>query len=181
MVFCWATQIAFLSDPSMSQDCFRIGFLLASLVAGPAFSAEFPPKVSAQDIPKLLQATAFVRGLEEDSLIRLVPEQSGLYYVGCPNCNGGRQENQLAWSPERSDEVACRFCNHRYPSEQYPMRDAVTVHNPRGETVRFPFWADDKGYRYFFQARRDDEVREYLAARTHDLALLYVATGNKAH
>ncbi len=165
----------------MNQASLRIAMLLLGSIACPVFSAEFPPKVSSQDISKLLQATEFVRGLEEDALIRLVPEQSGLYYVGCPNCNGGRQENQLDWTPERPDEVACRFCNHRYPSEKYPMREAVTVHNPRGETVRFPFWGDDKGYCYFFQARRDDKVREYLAARTHDLALLYIATGDKAH
>ena len=131
-LICLAAQIALVLGGSMNQSSVCIAILLTGSIAGPAFSAEFPPKVSSQDIPKLLQATAFVRGLEEDALIRLVPEQSGLYYVGCPNCNGGRQENQLDWTPGRPDEVACRFCNHRYPSEQYPMRNAVTVRNPRG-------------------------------------------------
>jgi hypothetical protein len=154
---------------------------LVALLAVPATAAVFPANASPDDAPALMRVTAFVRGLDEAALVKLVPEQSGLYFVGCPNCNGGRQEGQLAWTPERPDEVYCRYCAHRYPSEKYPMSAAVTVRSPRGETVRFPYWADAKGYRYFFQAHRDDEVREYLADRARDLARLYVATKEKAH
>ena len=82
---------------------------------------------------------------------------------------------------ERPDEVACRFCGHRYPSDKYPMTEAVTVRNPRGEPARFEYWADDDGYRYFFNARRDDEIRGYLARQTLQLALLYEATGDAAY
>ena len=160
--------------------------LLVSLIFVCGFAAtfargdDFLPPVSAQEVPRLLQATAWVRGLSEAELTAMVPKQSGLRYVGCPNCTGGRQENQLAWSPEQPDEVHCRFCMHRYPSEMYPMSAAVTVSNPRGEQVEFPYWADPSGYRFFFQARRDDEVREYLARRTEDLARLAIATQDEA-
>ena len=130
---------------------------------------------------RLLQATTFVRNLDEAELRKRVPLQSGLNFVGCPNCQQGRQENQLDWSPERWDEVACRYCKHRYPSDRYPMDRAVTVKNPRGELQRYPYWENAQRYRFFFAARRDDHAREYLAARTRDLALLYVATGEKAH
>jgi hypothetical protein len=47
--------------------------------------------------------------------------------------------------------------------------------------VRFPYWEDAKGYRYFFRARRDSLVRDYLASRARDLAQLYVATKDRAH
>jgi sarcosine oxidase delta subunit len=150
------------------------------LVGGTIFGAEFPPRATAQDAPRLLAATALVRGMDEEALVRFVPEQSGLNYVGCPNCNGGRQEGQLTWSPDQPDEVYCRYCKHRYLSQKYPATEAVTVHNPRGEMVRFPYWANDKGNRYFFQARRDDLVREYLAARTQDLAQLALVTKDKS-
>lgn len=157
-----------------------IVILVYGVTAASARGDEFLPKVSSQETPRLLQATAWVRGLSEAELIDLVPKQSGLRFVGCPNCAGGRQENQLAWSPEQPQEVYCRYCKHRYPSEKYPMSAAVTVRNPRGEQVEYPYWADPNGYRYFFEARRDDEVREYLAKRTEDLARLAMVTNDDA-
>lgn len=158
-----------------------IAILLATAQEVPVSAPVFPPPVSERDVARLLQATAFVRGLDESALVKLVPRQSGLNFVGCPNCDQGRQENQLDWSPEQIDEVSCRYCKHRYPSAQYPMNKAVTVRNPRGEPQRYPYWENAQGYRYFFAAKRDDQMREYLAARARDLALLSVATGEKAH
>lgn len=129
----------------------------------------------------LMESTAWVRGLDETTLRKLVPQQSGLCYVGCPNCNRGRQEHQLVWSPEHPDEIRCQFCGERYPSKRYPMRNEVTVRNPRGETQHYPYWEDSRGYRYFFAARRDDAVRQYLAEQTRDLARLYTATRDRAY
>jgi hypothetical protein len=132
-------------------------------------------------VPALLEATRFIRSLDERDLVRLVPEQSGLRFVGCPNCNGGRQEGQLVWSPERPNEVACRYCNHRYPSEKYQMSKALEVRTPDGRMHRYPYWEDAKGYRYFFQARRDDLVKEHLATGARSLALLYAVTGERQY
>jgi hypothetical protein len=155
--------------------------MCAALLAWPAAASEFPPAATAQDVPRLMEATAFVRSLDEGALRKLVPAQSGLHFVGCPNCRAGRQENQLVWTPERPGEVRCQYCGHRYPSEKYPMTAAVTVRNPRGETQRYPYWADASGYRYFFEARRDDLVKVHLAEAARNLALLYAVTGEKAH
>lgn len=137
--------------------------------------------IIAQDVAQLLARTAVVRKMDETELVSIVPNQSGLRYIGCPNCNSGRQEGQLAWTIDRPNEVYCRYCDHRYPSEKYPMNEVVTVQSPRGETARFEYWADDKGYRYFFKARRDDEVRGYMSACALDLARLYVATNDRSH
>ena len=155
---------------------------LAYFLALPALAAAavFPPGVSEADLPGLLRSTAFVRALDEKTLVQLVPLRSGLHFVGCPNCNSGRQEGQLSWSPDRPAEVFCAFCNHRYPSPRYPMRAALTVRNPRGETVSYPYWEDPRGYRYFFEARRDDLAREYLAARARELAQLYALTHDRS-
>lgn len=157
-----------------------IVILLYGITADHSHADEFLAEVSAQETSGLMRATAWVRGLSEAELIELVPQQSGLCYVGCPNCTGGRQENQLTWSPEHPEEIYCRYCKHRYPSEKYPMSAAVTVRNPRGEKVEYPYWADPSGYRYFFEARRDDEVREYLATQTEALARLAIATNDEA-
>lgn len=134
-----------------------------------------------QNVDGLLKATKQIREMDEAAVVGLVPMQSGLQYVGCPNCTAGRQERQLEWTIERPDVVVCAFCKHEYPSEKYPMHEAVVVHTPRGEQARFAYWANAEGYRYFFQARRDDEVRRYLAWQTRSLAELYKATGDKFH
>jgi len=160
---------------------FLLAVLLAAPQGGAPASPAFRPPVAERDAPRLLEATRFVRELEEPALRKLVPRKSGLFYIGCPNCDQGRQERQLTWSPDRPDEVACEFCKHRYPSQKYPMDQKVTVHNPRGEVQHYPYWANEKGYRHFFEAKRDDLVKEYLAARARDLSLLYNATGDEAH
>ena len=68
----------------------------------------------------------------EEDLVALVPERSGLYFVSCPNCDGGTQEGQISWSVDRPDVVFCRFCDHVYPSEKYPDDKVQRVPNPAG-------------------------------------------------
>src|SRR4051812_1566461 len=52
---------------------------------------------TAEDLRRRLEP---VLRLEDDELLRLIPERSGLNFVGCPNpnCRGGTQEGQLAWT-----------------------------------------------------------------------------------
>ncbi len=148
----------------------RFAFLLA--VAG---------ALQAADTAKLLESTRFIRALDASALRKLVPQRSGLYFVGCPNCNKGRQEEKFAWTPERPDEIFCKYCNHRYPSAKFPMNKSLEVSNPRGEKQIYRYWEDPTGYRYFFEARRDDLVKEYLAARARELGELYSETHEQAH
>lgn len=35
--------------------------------------------------------------MSEEQMLELVPTQSGLYFVGCVNCQGGQQEGQLTF------------------------------------------------------------------------------------
>ncbi|MCC6591323.1 MAG: heparinase II/III family protein [Bryobacterales bacterium] len=154
---------------------------LLTLLPYVASAAVFPPHLDRIDLPRLIAETAPVRAMSEAELRKLVPRQSGLFYVGCPNCNGGNQERQLAWSPDRPAELYCRYCNHRYPSAKYPMDKSVEVQNPRGETQKYPYWENASGYRYFFAAKRDDLIREYLATQTRNLALLYLKTSDRSY
>src|SRR5262249_52892709 len=133
----------------------------------------FSIPLQSATVAQLLESTRYVRSLDSAALIKLVPERSGLYFVGCPNCNNGRQEEKLSWTPEHPDEAFCRFCNHRFPSEKFPMNQSLEVNNPRGEKQIYRYWQDASGYRYFFEARRDDLVKDYIAARTRELAELY--------
>jgi len=153
--------------------------LVATLAVTAAIAGDPPRRVSPSEISALLESTEFVRRLDEKALVALVPAQSGLSYVGCPNCTGGHQERQLAWSPEHPKEVRCRHCGHRYPSLKYPMSKAVTVRGPNGDPQRYPYWEDATGYRFFFAARADYLAREYMQSRALDLARLYAATGKR--
>ncbi len=162
---------------AMASAVLVLGARMASAAPDAVFTAAMPKT----RVPALMAATECVRALPEDKLLALVPTQSGLHFVGCANCKSGTQQNQLAWNPERPDEVYCRFCGQRYPSDKYPMDAAATVTNPLGQEQRYPYWADAKGNRCYFAARRDDLVTQYLADRARDLAQLYSATGDRTY
>ena len=106
----------------------------AAILAPGSISAQPRPgrssKTQHHGAEGLLRELEPVLRLSDEELVALVPERSGLYFVGCPNCDGGTQENQIAWSIERPDEVYCRFCEMRFPNEQYP--DDQVRREPRG-------------------------------------------------
>jgi hypothetical protein len=159
-----------------------LALTLVTLLTGSSGKcAEFPPGATVEDIPQLLLATSFVREMSEPELVALVPLQPGLRYVDCPNCTAGRQENQLVWKPDLGEQVVCQYCDHRYPSSTYPMNDQLLVTSPQGKGVAFPYWQDASGYRHFFLARRDDEIKAYLANRARELALLYAVSGEEQY
>jgi hypothetical protein len=157
----------------------------------------FPPRRGG-DAESLRRRLEPVLRLPEERLLALIPDRSGFLFVGCPNCNGGAQERQLAWTIDRPDEVACRYCGMRFPNEKYPENQVVRVKNPIGQMQEYPCWESPQpppktgrsarregepgeGYRYFFRARAWFEAREYFARAASDLALLYRLTGDRAH
>ncbi|MDP6777695.1 MAG: heparinase II/III family protein, partial [Candidatus Latescibacteria bacterium] len=157
-----------------------------------------PSRVQVDDVEGLQKALEPLLRLSDDEMAALVPERSGLYFVGCPNCDGGTQENQIDWSIDRPDEVFCRFCGMRYPNEQYPDDKVLSVVNPQGETHDYPYYESpdppsralqsslpalppDEGYRYFFQAKGWYVAREYLADAASNLARLYELTDDRSY
>ena len=157
------------------------------------------PLATDSNDPEVLQKELEpVLRLSDQELVDLVPERSGLYFVGCPNCDGGTQENQIAWSIEQPDEVFCRFCRMSYPNEQYPDDKVLSVVNPVGETHDYPYYESpdppsrslqsslpalpsDEGYRHFFQAKGWYVAREALANAASGLARLYQLTGDRSY
>ena len=136
--------------------------------------------------------------LSETELLRLIPDRSGFRFVGCPNCQGGTQEGQLDWTLERPDEVYCRYCQMRFPNEEFPENQVLRVKDPRGEMQAYPCWESPgppprlgrsgrptaeprEGYRYFFRAKAWFLAREYFSQAASDLALLYERTGDRSY
>lgn len=149
------------------------------------------------DVEHIRQRLGPVMQLSEAELLRLIPERSGIYFVGCPNCDGGTQEGQISWTIERPDEVFCRFCGMRFPNEKFPENRVLLVKNPRGEVQEYPCYeaptppprprpasapqtAPGEGYRHFFRAKGWYLAREYFADAAHDLAALYHLTGDRS-
>lgn len=132
---------------------------------------------SLESVEGLKAQVAYFMGLSEDELVALVPEQNGFFFTGCPNCDGGKQEHQLAWDPKNPEQLTCRYCGHVYPSDDYPVSGVESVTSPAGNVFEFPYWADEKGYRYYFESHRDYQAHEQLAAAAYKMAWIYHLTG----
>lgn len=149
-----------------------IGLLLVTTSTGQAQEQD-------DRIQRLQSDLAPVLELSDSSLCALIPHRAGLRFVGCPNCTGGTQENQLWWSIEQPGEVYCRHCDLRYPNEQYPDTSVLQVANALGEVQEYPYWDDADGYHHFFQAKGWYVAKLYFEDAALKLAQLYQATGDR--
>jgi hypothetical protein len=136
----------------------------------------FPPNLGEKDVDRLRRNLEKVLSLSEEEILRLIPDRSGIYFVGCPNCDGGAQEGQINWTIENPDKVFCKHCNLQYPNDKFPDTEILEVENPVGGKHQYPYWADETGYKHFFQAKGWYLARKYFSDAAQDLAELYFAT-----
>ena len=141
----------------------------------------YPVEASPEQVERLKVAVTPVMTMSEDEMVALIPDKTGFRFMGCPNCAEGTQEGQLTWIVSDPHHVTCRYCGMVYPNENYPEDKALTVVNPVGKTVEYPYWEDKTGYRYLFSARAWREARGYFSARSEDLGNLYQMTGDRAY
>ena len=126
--------------------------------------------------------------LPEADMLKLVPEQSGLFFVSCPNCARGMQETQLTrWDLNNPDVVKCAYCGEEVPSAKYPMDKVQEVKTPSGSVARYPYyegrpawWKEQEPYRYYFQARVDYQKIRCTERAAADFARLYWLTRDPA-
>ena len=137
--------------------------------------------LTEREIARLKRRVRPVMALSEAEMVALIPDKTGFRFVGCPDCDAGAQEGQLRWSIKDPHRVQCRYCEMVFPNEVYPDDQILTVVNLVGETVTYPFWEDETGFRYYFQAKAWREARVYFAAIAEDLGELYQATGDATY
>ena len=147
-------------------------FICAHAIKHPVFK----PTVGANSIDALKAQVKPIFELTEEDLIELIPTRSGFTFIGCPNCDEGTQEGELSWSIEDPKHVFCRYCQMRFPNEQFPDGCLLKVTNPLGEEQEYPYWEDENGYRYFFQAKGWYVARGYFSRVASDLATLFYLT-----
>jgi len=162
--------------------------LAAASAAGAAEHPVMPVQESETNLDVYRERVAPLLAMSEAELVALVPEQSGIYFCDCPNCEAGHQEGQfgiwgdmphIPWSPDSPHVMRCKYCGHEYPSEDYPMAEVLEVRNPRGDIQRYPYWADENGYRQYFAARIDYHKIRYLEDAANWLARMYVISGER--
>jgi len=124
------------------------------------------------------KAVRRVMAMTEQEMLELVPTKSCIMFCGCPNCSGGQQENgQFEWTIERPFELRCRFCDHRFPSESYPMTATASGKNALGESVTYRYYLDEEtGRDYWLEAVADRLRRAWFVKQCQSLAACYHAT-----
>ncbi|MBM3475341.1 MAG: heparinase [Armatimonadetes bacterium] len=170
----------------MSGALTATSLLLLLTTAALAAHPVLPVRIDKSQAASYANAVAGVMAMSEADLLAIIPEQSGIYFTDCPNCEAGLQEGQFAprnnaayapWEPSHPLVMRCAFCGHEYPSEQYPMTGKLSVRGPNGRLEEYPYWEDARGYRHFFEARIDDLRIRSMENAGWRLGRAYAATG----
>lgn len=112
----------------------------------------------------------------------LVPTGSGIYFIGCPNCNGGAQEmGVLKWELELGDKVKCKFCSMIFPNEKYPNNGEKVIIAPGGAKQVYRYYQNDQGTQYFFEAHAWFERWQWIQQMGVQLANIWLATRDLAY
>ena len=124
------------------------------------------------------RSLARIMSMSEAEMLQLIPTRSCILFCGCPNCEGGQQENgQFDWSIERPYELRCRFCGHVYPSPKYPAQQTASGLNALGETVTYRYYLDPRSGRdFWFESHADRRRRDWFVEQCRLLARAYHGT-----
>ncbi len=137
----------------------------------------FPPQYAKRDVPGLEKQVAPVMALSERRLYDLVPSCSGIYYCGCPNCEGGSQDGGLTWKLSEPNRVRCRHCGMVFPHEKYPLNKEIQITAPSGTKQVYRYHESAGGRQFFFEARAWFAAWGYFNRMGLLLANLHALTG----
>ncbi|HOZ48412.1 MAG TPA: heparinase II/III family protein [Candidatus Hydrogenedentes bacterium] len=146
----------------------------ASQVAHPVFGPEYGPG----DVESLTKSVGDALAMSPEELYAMVPECSGIYYCGCPHCDGGAQEHAMVWSLGMGDRVKCQYCGMEFPNDQYPNNREKVIIAPSGATQVYRWYEAENGRQYFYEARAWYERWGWTRSRALQLANLYALTGD---
>jgi len=129
------------------------------------------------DITELKREVEFLVRMSLEEVKAQVPTASGIYFIGCPNCNGGAQEmNVLNWKPEFGNKVKCNYCNMIFPNEQYPENHQKVIIAPSGAKQIYRYYQNEQGIEYFFEAHSWFERWKWIQMNGERLAKIWSLT-----
>jgi hypothetical protein len=107
----------------------------------------------------------------------LVPPGSGIFFIGCPNCNGGAQEmGILNWEPGMGDQVKCKFCSMTFPNEKYPHNGEKIIIAPSGAKQVYRYFQNAQGTQYYYEAHAWFERWKWIQQMAVELSQLFLQT-----
>lgn len=174
----------------MIRHCLPVLLVLMLSAGCVAQHPVLPISLDEGQVSSLRKAVEPVMQMTEQQMLDLIPTQSGLYFVGCLNCTGGQQDNQMreGWSIDEPDVARCVFCGEVYPSDKYPTTGVLEVTTPAGGVARYPYhegrphwWKGEEPFRSFFHARVDYHKIRYMETAASNLARLHALTGEADH
>ncbi len=143
-------------------------------------SPVFEPEYTVDQIDSLRSLTRDARNLSVKELADLVPEQSGIYFCGCPKCGGGDHgARTMIWEFPSEDRVRCRYCGTVFPNSNYPENKEKEIISPSGKKQIYRWYADDKGHEYHFQGRALYERYVWCERMAYLFANLFALTGDQ--
>ncbi len=85
------------------------------------------------------------------------------------------------WSAKDPEHVRCKICGSVLPGPDHQPVGEIEVVGPAGKTVRYRYWEDDEGMRYFFENMVLNYTQYQVVRMADPLAIAYVLTGEKAY
>jgi len=141
----------------------------------------FPPQHAKRGVASLIRSVEPVMKLSERQLYDLVPTCSGIYYCGCPNCNAGSQEHEIAWNIDEPNIVRCKYCKMVMPNEKFPANKKIEIIAPSGVKQVYRYHESPDGRQFFFEARGWYGRWGYLNQAGWLLGDLYALTGKQEY
>ncbi|MBW7890070.1 MAG: heparinase II/III family protein [Chitinophagaceae bacterium] len=134
------------------------------------------------DTSKLKEAVAPLMKMTIREVLAEVPEASGIFFIGCPNCHSGAQEmNVLGWKPGMGDKVRCNYCGMEFPNAQFPNNREKVIIAPSGVKQMYRYYEDSTGYPYYFEAHAWYERWLWIRPLAEKLAQLWYLTKDNAY
>jgi hypothetical protein len=126
-----------------------------------------------RDEAELLRLCAPWLELGPEGLTALVPPQGGFLFSGCPNCQGGTGDDNLAWNVALGDKIQCKYCHISLPNDQFPENGTFEFETPTKQKQLFHYHQTAAGRKYWFEGRRWFDQRTTLEQAAYHLAQLY--------
>lgn len=141
----------------------------------------YPPTYSAGQVEGLKESVAQAMEMTPRELYGFVPGCSGIYYCGCPNCDGGSQEHAVDWTLGLGDTVKCKYCGMEFPNEQFPNNREKVIVAPSGVRQVYRWHESLEGRQFFFEARAWYARWGWTRDMAEKLANLHALTGDAAY
>jgi hypothetical protein len=118
-------------------------------------------------------------GWSDERLLHYVPEVTPMRPSECPNCGKSWVDYIWEWSPDKPDEVVCRFCRKATSSTLFPDCDVFICKDPQGVDQRLPFYRNGVGKPIFIRSVLAYHQFLHAASMAVTLAEAFVLTGEE--